>query len=84
MAKVYGTKLAPIRDGSYRYGDTRHIFSDVSRLKNLGWEPTRSLQYSIQCYKEYLESQKDIVDSVRMSLNHMKKLNVIRKARIKT
>lgn len=82
--EVYGTGLAPIRDGSYRYGDTRHIFSDISRLKNLGWEPTRSVQYSIKCYKEYLESQKDIVDSVRISLNRMKKLKVIRKARIET
>lgn len=27
---IYDTGIEPIRDGYYRYGDTRHIISDIS------------------------------------------------------
>ena len=26
----------------YRFGDTRHILSDISALRALGWEPRRA------------------------------------------
>jgi len=74
---VYRTGIEPIRDGSYRYGDTRHILSDISKLRKLGWEPRRSIEDSILEYKEYLESHKPSSDVVGNSVERMKRANII-------
>ena len=31
--------IEPTTPGEFRFGDTRHIFSDISSLRALGWEP---------------------------------------------
>ena len=33
--------------GEYRFGDTRHILSDISELRKLGWEPQRTPAESV-------------------------------------
>ncbi|MBO8132139.1 MAG: NAD-dependent epimerase/dehydratase family protein [Candidatus Marinimicrobia bacterium] len=78
--RVYKAGIEPIRDGSYRYGDTRHILSDISKLRRLGWEPKRSVEDSILEYKEYLELYKPNYDVVGNSVERMKRLNIIRKS----
>ena len=35
-----GKKFPPAMGRFYRYGDTRHIFSDTGKLQSLGWRPT--------------------------------------------
>ena len=81
MQEVIGKRLAPIIDNYYRYGDTRHIFSDISKLKSLGWEPKVPIEQSIRDYWDYLNSQTDIEDILEFAENRMKQLNVIRKAK---
>ena len=45
VAKAYGyNDYVPKFCGKYRFGDTRHIFSDISKLKALGWEPKELLK----------------------------------------
>ena len=40
VAEVFGKNgYEPKASGKYRFGDTRHILSDVSKLKALGWRP---------------------------------------------
>ncbi len=41
LARKINSNLAPQIPGLYRFGDTRHIVSDVSKLKALGWTPTK-------------------------------------------
>lgn len=36
--------IAPECPGLYRFGDTRHIISDVSKLRTLGWTPTKTIE----------------------------------------
>ncbi|MDP3724456.1 MAG: NAD-dependent epimerase/dehydratase family protein, partial [bacterium] len=43
------------RSGSFRPGDTRHIFSSIAKLKSLGWEPKRTVDQSIQEYSEWIK-----------------------------
>lgn len=80
MQRVVGKEVAPIISGYYRYGDTRHIFSDISNLKSLGWEPHSNIEESIEAYWHYLVSQKGIGSVLENAENNMKKLNVIRKS----
>lgn len=81
MLEIHDKNITPIIDGSYRYGDTRNIFSDISKLKRLGWEPKYSVEDSIREYKNYLEKQMDIEDILDYAQHQMKKLNVVRQAR---
>ena len=55
-AKIYGIKnYQPKPSGKYRFGDTRHIWSDISKLESLGWKPSRTIYDSIVEYKEWLD-----------------------------
>jgi len=81
MQAITGIEIEPIRDGHYRYGDTRHIVSDTKRLQSLGWAPKRTVPFSIERYWEELlrkEGHRTILESAEAD---MKRLNVIRKAR---
>lgn len=80
MLTISGKKIDPILSGFYRFGDTRHIFSDTTRLQSLGWQATRSVQTSIEDYWAYLNRQKDMEDILAYAQQHMQSLNVIRQS----
>jgi len=82
VAKEYHSENMSVISNEYRFGDTRHIFSDIKKLKTLGWEPKRTIFDSIKEYKKYLEEQTDIKDILDYSKKHMSNLGVIRKAEI--
>lgn len=82
VAKVFEKDgLDPRIPGLYRFGDTRHIISDVSKLKALGWSPTRTAEDSVREYREYLEAQTDIDDIMDFAEQRMQSLNVVRPAK---
>lgn len=68
----------PTPSGKYRYGDTRHIFSDVSKLKALGWKPSRSVRESVESYRAWLESEGVAGDVLDYSNRLMAQLGVVR------
>ena len=78
LASIYDTDIEPIRNGNYRYGDTRNIVSDISKIKKLGWSPKRDLDESIISYKEYLEEESPKDDVLNRALETMKSLSVVR------
>ena len=39
----------------YRFGDTRHILSDITALRDLGWEPRNTPADSVAAYAEWLK-----------------------------
>ncbi len=50
VARRAGVDIEPQVPGLYRFGDTRHIFSDVTRLKALGWQPRVGLEDVVDEY----------------------------------
>ena len=78
VKEVFGKDIEAKIPGAYRYGDTRHIFSDISKLRSLGWEPQFSPVKSVSAYKRYLEQQTDIQDILDYAEAQMKKMNVVR------
>ncbi len=78
VAKVFGKSITAKIPGEYRFGDTRHIISDISKLKSLGWEPKRSIYDSVREYKKYLEQQTNIDDILDYAEKQMKSLGVVR------
>ena len=78
-AEVFNIKdYKPEPCGKYRFGDTRHICSDISKLKSLGWSPSRTVYDSVIEYKEWLDQADRIDDIVEYCNEKMKKLNVVR------
>ncbi len=80
MQQVTGKAVSPVMSGHYRYGDTRHIFSDINKLEGLGWKPAKGIEESIREYWAYISGRRDMGDVLEHAEKTMKKLNVIRKA----
>ena len=78
MQKELGIELNPVVGKYYRFGDTRHIFSDIQNLKSLGWEPSVPIHQSIRDYWNYLNEQTSVDNILEYSENVMKKSNVVR------
>lgn len=79
MQDQIGKKIPPAMGRFYRYGDTRHIFSDTGKLQSLGWRPTRGVRDSIRDYWHYLHDGTEGEEILSYAQSHMKQLNIIRK-----
>jgi len=75
--------MTPRIPGEYRFGDTRHILSDLSKLKALGWKPEHTPEDSVREYMEWLKGQVDIEDVLDYAERKMKEMEVVRKADLK-
>ncbi len=79
VARVFGvTQYEPTLAGQYRFGDTRHIFSDVSKLRALGWAPRRTTRDSVEAYKAWLETEDVGGDILEFAAKKMQSLGVVR------
>ena len=78
VQEVTGKEVPPIVSKYYRYGDTRHIFSDISKLQSFGWKPKIAIEKSIEEYWGYLNSQTDIEDILEYAEKTMKSKGVVR------
>ncbi len=75
--RAQGT-TSPVPSGKYRFGDTRHIFSNVDKLRALGWTPRRTARESVAAYKQWLDDADSIGDILDYCQKQMAKLNVVR------
>jgi dTDP-L-rhamnose 4-epimerase len=80
VRRQYGSDKAALVTGEYRFGDTRHIVSDISALRALGWEPRRTPVESVAAYAAWLDGM-DGLDGVLAEANaRMRALGVVRRA----
>ena len=79
VMRQYGSDQPGVVTGEYRFGATRHILSDISALRALGWEPRRAPVQSVAAYAAWLEDM-DGLDGVLAEANaRMRALGVVRK-----
>ncbi|MDZ7344505.1 MAG: NAD-dependent epimerase/dehydratase family protein [candidate division KSB1 bacterium] len=83
VREAFGVEVTPTIDGQFRFGDTRHIFSDISKLKGLGWSPQHDVKKSVADYLAYLRIQDGIADILDSANQKMRALNVIQQAQRK-
>jgi len=80
VMRQYGSAQPGMVTGEYRFGDTRHILSDISALRALGWEPQCTPADSVAAYAEWLKGM-DGLDGVLTEANaRMRVLGVVRKS----
>ncbi len=80
VAQVLGVDLAAAVPGEYRFGDTRHIVSDIGRLRSLGWEPATPLAEIIAQYAAWARAQPGLGDPYAQAEQVMKQLGTVRVA----
>jgi dTDP-L-rhamnose 4-epimerase len=77
----YGSSERAVVTGEYRFGDTRHILSDISALRKLGWEPRRTPAESVAAYAEWLDDIGGLDDVLADATDRMRVLGVVRRSR---
>lgn len=82
LLKVWGKDIRPEISGQFRFGDTRHVFSDVSRIAaSLGWQPVTLLEEAAQQYVIWAQSQPEIKDYYAEAAATMRDMGVLRTIR---
>jgi dTDP-L-rhamnose 4-epimerase len=76
----YGSAQPGAVTGEYRFGDTRHILSDIAALQTLGWEPRRTPKDSVASYAAWLEGMDGLDEVLAQANARMRALGVVRKA----
>jgi dTDP-L-rhamnose 4-epimerase len=80
VMRQYGSAQPGVVTSEYRFGDTRHILSDISALRTLGWEPRHTPADSVAAYAEWLKGM-DGLDGVLAEADaRMRALGVVRRA----
>ncbi len=79
VADRAGISREPSVPGIYRFGDTRHVISDVGKLKGLGWTPQVPLSDVIQEYLAWAQGQPGFRDFSRDAESRMELLGTLRR-----
>ena len=80
VMRQYGSQQPGAVTGEYRFGDTRHILSDISALGALGWKPQRTPVESVEAYANWLEGLDGLDDVLTEANARMRALGVVRKS----
>ncbi len=80
VRRQYGSDQAAVVTGEYRFGDTRHILSDIRALRELGWEPRRTPAKSVAAYAAWLEGMDGLDGVLAEASARMRALGVVRRA----
>jgi dTDP-L-rhamnose 4-epimerase len=76
----YGSDQPARVTGEYRFGDTRHILSDISALRALGWTPRRSPADSVAAYADWLKGMTGLDEILAEANARMCDLGVVRRS----
>ncbi len=79
VMRQYGSTEPGRVTGEYRFGDTRHILSDISALRGLGWAPRRTPAESVAEYAAWLEKIEDLDGILAEANARMRALGVVRR-----
>lgn len=81
IAKALNKDMPPLIDGKYRFGDTRHIVSDISKLKSLGWRPVHTIEKSVKDYVNWFKGQECIENILEYTKSSMEKWGIVRRVK---
>jgi len=78
LSNVMGKGVTPEIPGEFRFGDVRHIISDVSKIKKLGWQPRTSIEQAATEYIHWARKQPEVSDYYAEAEKVMKQEGVLK------
>ncbi|GAI49727.1 unnamed protein product, partial [marine sediment metagenome] len=81
VSHVMGKNITPQVPGEFRFGDVRHIISDISKIKKLGWQPRTSIEQVAREYIDWARKQPEVSDYYAEAEKVMKRMGVIKTVR---
>jgi dTDP-L-rhamnose 4-epimerase len=72
-----GIHVEPSVPGEFRPGEMRHLISDISRARTIGYEPTVQIADGIERYLRWIRSQGDVRDYFAEAERHLKSKRVV-------
>ena len=70
--------IRPQIEGKFRPADARHIFADITNLRQLGFEPQVNLHEGLKKYDEWISSQSEIKEYFSSALRMMEEIKIVR------
>lgn len=80
IGEILGKKVEVKKSGFYRPGDTRHSFSDITKLGRLGWRPTHSAKENVHDFVVWAKQQDLANISVDKIQKNLQKTGALRKS----
>ena len=62
VSEALDVRIAPLARGEFRPGEMRHLTSDISRIREAGYEPGVDLMQGIERYIGWIREQGDVRD----------------------
>ncbi len=62
ISEQLGLEIAPVARGEFRPGEIRSLISDISRIRNVGYEPQVALEEGIARYIAWIKTQSAVED----------------------
>jgi len=81
VSRVMGKDVTPQVSGELRFGDVRHIISDISKIKKLGWQPRTSIEQIVREYIDWAREQPEVSDYYAEAEKVMKQEGVLKTVR---
>ncbi len=78
VSMVLGEEIKLEVPGKFRFGDTRHVLSDTSKLKRLGWSPSHSPGKSVADYIGWIRELDVVRDASGEIFTEMERAGVVR------
>jgi dTDP-L-rhamnose 4-epimerase len=77
---VFGISAPAELTHLYRFGDTRHIVSDIGKLSELGWSPTLPVEAIVRDYADWAVGAGYADSGVDASIARMLEMDTLRRA----
>ena len=77
LARVYGRGVQPELRSEFRPGDFRHLSTDATRLRELGWVPQVALNDGLRRYADWIQSYTTIEEYFSEVEHLLKSTNVV-------
>jgi dTDP-L-rhamnose 4-epimerase len=77
LGKVYGRDVRPELRGEFRPGDFRHLFTDASSLRSMGWAPQIELEEGLRRYAAWIQNYSSVEEYFTEAERQLKRTQVV-------
>jgi dTDP-L-rhamnose 4-epimerase len=81
LGQVYGRFVQPQLHGEFRPGDARHLVTDATRLRALGWEPQVMVEEGLHRYAAWIQQYATVEEYFSEAERLMKETRVVMSAK---